>query len=378
MRRLLLLAVLPAVALAQDAVLQMDLIGLAAEAQRAVDSGDWKHAAVLTAALKDATREARNRAWAQATRDLEDRILGWLPPDTETVAVWQEPFAVPAAPAHNNAAETAQNYLLGLLNIAESGKLATAMAGKTLRLSFLAARRFAPHPVRPGDSPPLGMIDYQGCAVYVSVDPLPLGPLARPSDEVIGGLSVWASPGSQHEFAGRGEVAERVFVALPKPDTLIACNEHDFLAGLLARLDGDRSERGLRRQGLRDHPLWTHVDRTAPFWALRRFIPERAAVDPTQPANASVLGKPDPGAIGLAVAMDDAGTIKALWMSRSADDPWRATLAAGAFERKARSRPVAAGPDQTTLWELTIPGDQRIAAPAVFALMSCLGFAVML
>ena len=113
MRWLLLLTV-PLVALAQDAIVQTDLIGLAAETQRAVDAADWKRAAVLTAALKDAPREARNRAGAQATRDLEDRILGWLPPDTETVAVWQEPIRRHlAAAAHSNAAETAQGYLLG-------------------------------------------------------------------------------------------------------------------------------------------------------------------------------------------------------------------------------------------------------------------------
>jgi hypothetical protein len=374
MTRVVFLLLLAANAFAQDAVIQTDLIGLAAEAQRAIDAGDWKRAAGLTSALKEATRETRNRAWAQATLALEDRILGWLPEDTETVAAWQEPFAVSASsdPRTEGGAEAAQSYLLGLAVTAENGRFAKALEGRTLRLSLLAARRFAGHPLRPGDAPPLGMIDYQGCAVYSFAEPLPQTVLARSPDEVIEGQQVWSSRGSQHD-AVRDGTAEWVFLARPKPDMAIACNDREFLSGLLARMGEQRRSPHFRFQAL---PTWKYVDRTTPLWAFRRFAPERAAIDPTQPANPSVLGRADPDALALTVNMDDAGAIKALWISRSDADPWRTTLNAGGFSggsARAQSRSVGAG-----LWELDVPGDRKIAAPAVFALMSCLGFAVLL
>jgi hypothetical protein len=393
MRLSLLLFLLTGLALAQDAVIQTDLIGLAADAQRAIDAGDWKKAAALTSALKDATREARNRAWARATQDLEDRILSWLPEDTETIAAWQEPFTLAASAdaRRGGGAEAAQSYLLGLMNTAENGRIARALEGRTLRLSLLAARRFAGHPLRPDDSLPLGMIDYQGCAVYWFAEALPQSLPARAPDEVIEGHQVWTSRGSQHE-AVRDGVVESLLLARPKPDMMIACSDREFLTGLLARMgaqgDAQRDAQGtdsqrmdLLRMGrprephfrMQALPAWKYVDRTRPLWAFRRFAPERAAIDPTQPANPSVLGKADTEAVALAVNMDSSGTIKALWISRSEADPWRTTLNAGAFERKAQSRSIATG-----LWELSVPGDQRVSAPAVFALMSCLGFAVLL
>lgn len=370
-----LLCLLTSLAVAQDAVIQTDLIGLAIEAQRAVDAADWKRAATLTSALREATREARNRAWARATLDLEDRILAWLPADTETVAAWQEPFTLSAPDAaRTSGSDTLRAYLLGLVTTAENGRFAKSLEGRTVRLSLLAARHFAPHPVQPGSPLPLGMIDFEGCAVYSFSEALPSPALARGADDVIGGQQVWTSRGSQHE-AVRDGANERIFLASPEPDLLIACNNREFLSSMISRRDANRTPAPGYRGGFRPQmlALWPHVDRTSPFWAFRRFTPERAAVDPTQPANPSVLGKPDPEASALTVKMDNSGAFKALWISSSAADPWRTVLDAGAFERKGQSHMIAAG-----LWELSVPGDARLQSPAVLALMSCLGFAVLL
>lgn len=351
MKRAALLLLLTAGAMSAQ-FMAADLIGLAAQVRSAVDEGDWKRAATLSSQLKEAVRKARNAAWAQESAGLVDRTLSWLPEDTETVVVAQEPFAlaVPTGPP-GNALIAAQRYVVG-----PSAAMGTALEGRTARFAILVARKFAGRPAGSGNRPAAGMIDYQGCGIYQFGAALPEGLMARPPDDTVHGQPIW-------KF-------RTVLMARPKPDVLLICNDSAFFNDVLAHATDQRL---FARFAGPLSPSWKFVNRKAPLWAWRRFVPDRAGVDPTQPINPGVLGKPDPFAIGLTVQIGSSGQAQAKWISEAEGDPWQTTLSAGAFEHKAHSRQL-----EKNVWELTIDNDDQVSAPAVFALMSCLGFAVAL
>ncbi len=116
-------------------------------------------------------------------------------------------------------------------------------------------------------------------------------------------------------------------------------------------------------------PLMKAVDHSAPLWAVRRFLPDRSAADPTHPASGGILGVADPAASGVALELGGTrAVIHAQWLSGSRADPWQALAAMPA----ARGNVVVQlNPDG--LWQLSVTQDSQSLFFA-FTLMGVLGF----
>jgi hypothetical protein len=340
------------------------LLKLTDEVEAAIQDNDWPKAARLSRQLREAVHEARDQSMAAAGHELADTILSWLPADTETLVVSQQPFAI-AAPDRTSiprALELARSYVLGLLEAPEKEALFKALDGRTVRLAALAARRFfeeEPSRATAGDNGPvpLGMVPYQGCAVYAFADPVPNAILARPPEDSIMGRRVWTSKGSQNDLPD----ADTYFVSLIKPDLMMVCNNREFFREIVSRIGSPPQRRALPP----DLPEWKQVDRSAPLWAVSHYRGNTVVL-----ASISPEGE-DFGATGIAVEFGLAsGAVKARMVSKT--DPWKELVGHEEFNGAARSREVESG-----VWELSVDGKPEAAGLAVFALMALLGFVVL-
>jgi len=338
-----------------------ELIRLTDELDTAIQSGDWNKAAALSRSLKDATVEARNRSMAKESENLVDQLLQWLPPDTETLIVAQQPFTIPRKDpkAIPSVTVMAQGYILGLLGAVEKEGLSNALVGHTIRLAAIGARKFQNHDPDPRGVLPLGLISYQGCAIYSFVEEVPESIFQRKADESVMGHPVWVSKGSQNDFKD----TDTYFSARPRPDLIFACNDRDFLTQMVSRMTVVQSPRALAV----DLTEWQHLDRPAPVWAIRHFRADRVAADPT---IAMLLAGKDPGAAGLTVGFGINGGVTARMLAKS--DPWADLAKAPDFQGMAASRKAGDG-----VWELSVTNKIEASTFAVFALMGFLGFVVL-
>jgi hypothetical protein len=302
---------------------------------------------------------------AAAGSELVDSILGWLPADTETLVVAREPFAVTSEDQTKipSAVARAQGYVLGLLAAAEKQSLYNGLVGATVRLAALGARRFGEDPRRP--SPPgdpgvaLGMIPYEGCAVYAFTKIVEGSILTRPPEDSIMGHRVWISKGSQNDWPD----TDTYFVSFLKPDLMLACNRREFFGEMVTRMGLVAQPRAALPASL---PEWKQVDRSAPVWAICHYHGSGAVLKSLSP------GGKDLGATGVTVEFGLAsGATRACMISES--DPWKRLVNHPDFNGAAKSREVANG-----VWELSVDGKPDAASFAVFVLMAVLGFVVLL
>lgn len=165
MTRIFIALLVAAWTAAAQSAAKADLLRLTDELSSAIQSGDWTKAVKLSRALKAAAEDARNRSMETTGKQQADSFLAWFPADTETMVVAQQPFEI--ATDHRKpptVIDMAQSFVLGLLQAAEKGKLSTDLAGRTLRLAVLGARRFGQEPENHHATEPrgaLGMIPYQ-------------------------------------------------------------------------------------------------------------------------------------------------------------------------------------------------------------------------
>lgn len=364
MRLATLLLITAAVGIAQT---KPDLITLTDQLQRAMDSGDWKKAAHLSTSLKNAVDEYRNRSLSRDSSQQVDAILSWLPADTETVAVAQQPFTLTEKDPQGvpDALTWARGYVLGLLYAADDGRLRTKLQDRTLRLALLAARKFQHQPEDSKGRGALGMIAFERCAAYTFANVLSESIFAKPAETSVLGQPTWEVKGELSEKEGK----DTFFIVLPKPDLMLACNNRDFLSTMLSRMAAPG--RVALPQALVE---WKHVDQSAPLWALRHFRSERASVDPTDPHNEGVMGDRDPDAIGVTVQVGSPtpSTVSARWISRSDDNHWKSFAEIPDAKNRFATRRISLG-----IWEVKGSGDAEVSAFAIFALMGVLGFAVL-
>jgi len=299
---------------------------------------------------------------AEGTK-LVDSILAWLPSDTETLLVAQQPFVIPESKPTDvqSALLMAQAYVLGLLTASEGEQLKKALSGRTLRVAALGARNFAEQSPDSKGIIPLGLIAYQGCAVYAFAKPLPKPIISRNADESVLGERVWTSTGTQNDRKN----SDTYFVSLPKPDMILVCNNRSFLTEMITRMAGPAGLRALP-SSLQE---WKYVDRSAPLWAIRHFRGDRANVDPSQPAHLLSHDK-NPDATGVIVQFG-IGSVAAKAIMLSKLDAWNGVEMANEFQGAANSSKIADG-----LWAFTVADKPEAALMAVFVLMGVLGFAV--
>lgn len=350
---------------AQSPVETADLLRLTNRIQEALDAGDLRQASELSAALKQALKESRNRALAPKADEQIDTALGWLPYDTETVIVAREPFTLDFRTGRGNAPpgvlRALQGYTLLPLSAKSLDDVGAKLEGQTVRTAVFASRRFQNREPVSGNTPQPGLIAWQGCGIYTLAVPRVSAAAARPPDESVLGYPVW-------EARAPGE--ETFFAAQPKPDLVLACNERGFLTEVLSRIGAPSRVHAFPL----DSPLLRMVDRAAPVWALRRFLAERAAVDPSQPATGGLLGVADLAATGMLLEVGGLkGVLHALWLSPSGANPWRSL--AGVTDPRAAGR-VQRGPQSARngIWELTLEQDDASSLFTAFSLMGMLGF----
>jgi hypothetical protein len=362
MTRIFTLLLLTAWTIAAQSPAKVDLLRLTNELDTAIHSGDWTKAVELSRALKTAAEDARNRSLESSGKEQVDSILAWLPADTETILVAQQPFVIKSySPTKvSSAIEMAQGFVLGLLQAAEKGKLYTKLLGQTVRLAALGARRFGEksqdhHADEPGAG--LGMIPYQGCAVYSFAVAIQAPILARPTEDTILGYRVWISKGSQNDRPDRDDY----LVSMLKPDVMLVCNSRAFFQETVTRVGLLSPQRALPA----DLPEWKLVDRSVPLWGITHYRNSRllAALAP---------GRENLGAVGLTVQFGLDNDLALARMIAKAD-PWKEIVKSPDFRSAAKSSETAGG-----IWELRIAGKPDAAGFTVLVLMAELGFLILL
>jgi hypothetical protein len=354
----------------------LDLEDLTGQVESAMTKGDWKRAAELSANLRDAVQNRRDQSFAAENAKLVDEVLGWLPDDTETLIVAQQPFVLTAGEGRQrevaNALDTARSYVTMLLDVIEDGNLGKILTGKIIRTGILAARKFEDHPPGEGGVGSLGLIAYEGCALYAfaqqSLEPfLP----EQPQDKILG-HPVWVSQGTQHEQAvGAKAPLDTYLTVQPRPGLIVVCNNRSFLTEILDRMPSPQHATRALPETL---PEWRQVDRSAPLWAIRHFGQDRADVDPTYPANSMPGTKGAESITGVIAQFSAAGTTARMLSASQGEDPWKDLTDSPDFHGAAHSRRVSGG-----VWELSVDNNRPEASYfAVFALMATLGFAVYL
>jgi hypothetical protein len=339
----------------------------------AIAAEDWKHAAELSKSLSNSVSGSRDSVLSRSASSEIENFIEALPENTETVAVAQGSFKL-SAPGGNvqlDALQVARGYVLGLLSAAEKGQVFKALEGRTMRYAVLVARKFRNHPPDGSQGLPLGMIDYQGCAVYAVAGTVSETVFPKVPETTIFGKRVWLMQGKQYEQArdATPKIDTYLFTLL-KADTILACNDRDFFESIVQGIAAPAGKHGLPP----NLPEWRHVERSAPFWALRHFRTDAAGTDPTDPRRGSLFGIAYDGSIGVTLQVESpAGQIQAHWLSTPSRNPWEAFTKSPDVGSGATTRKVADG-----TWELSVRDDLAPGYFTVFALMGMLGFAVLL
>jgi hypothetical protein len=348
----------------QETSATQKLNDLTDELERAVNAGDWKRGAELSKALADAATWARDSSLATSTGEQVNQILRWLPEDTETLLVAAAPFTL-AEPDKNGPpkpGEMAHNFVGLLLAAPGEGKLAKKLEGRTLRYAVLGARQFGFHADDGSQAMPLGLIAFQGCAVYGFEKPVGEAMIHSDSGIVVQEHPVWMMEGKLYDQARDARpTTDMQYLTLLKPDVLLACNNKDFLTTMLTRM-----KRTAERSALPDSlPEWQHVDRAAPFWGLRHLLPGRQNVDPSLH-----MGFEDPTLVGLTIQVEANGKPRVQWLSSAEKNPWEQAADSPDFQG------IVARKTGRNVWELSADANSQGGTMLVYAAMAIMGLVV--
>jgi len=242
---------------------------------------------------------------AGGTFDLEE-LMSWLPANTETIAVARGPFVL-AASAHSendtqdrviSDTDLSQNFedlSLGLLQF-KNGLLAKRLVGKRINLAMEGSRHFR----APAG---LGEMPYEGCAIAVFSEDLHAEIASFAKDAHTSVLKVERIE-NQDVSVFQEKLEQDIwtsFVAFPNDHVILVATDRNYLAEVLARLQGKKGQRALPN----DLPEWKYVNTDARFWGLRHYDKSQAQTDPTSPiAGRKSANFPDEQAIGLTFVFD--------------------------------------------------------------------------
>jgi hypothetical protein len=336
-KKFLALLVWASLAFAQEIEQELDRL------QRLVNTGDWAAASEASKTLKQVVADARDHALMPQSAGLVDSILNWMPPDTETLLVQQEPFALSGDKA------ATIGYVANLLGAAEKDELSKRLGNRTITLAVVGARKFGEG--GPSDGRPrLGMIPYEGCAVYRFSEEVPEPLLLRAPEDHQNGLSVWQSKGSE----GDPPDWETFYVSRVDAHAIAVCNNESFFNEILSRRANPQPNRALPA-GLRE---WQLVDRASPAWAISHYH------------SNGVQSMYAPEATGIAVSFGKTNFIARVI---SPANPWEEFSTAPEFQGAATHRKMA-----EDIWELAVPSRGEPGMMGIFSLMGVIGFAVAL
>jgi hypothetical protein len=221
------------------------------------------------------------------------KILRWLPPDTETVIVVQEPFDIADESPEWSLGRSLRRMPVTVALEAHGGFLQQELRQCRILLAVHGSRRFS----RPIE---LGMSPYEGCTIlrfdesskkvlqdsFRSCLKLALTRLRIGDKDVACFKEDWVKAGWS------------VFIAHPEPNLLLCATDASYLEETLLRMEHPSEPRALPA----DLPEWRQVDTSASIWAVRHFRPEHASKDISSPLcglRHSWAGVPDAKAVGL-------------------------------------------------------------------------------
>jgi hypothetical protein len=233
----------------------------------------------------DQAIRARYQAWL--VRDASQRVdefLSWLPADTETFWINQEPFLVnPDEPPEGLYAKPIQRFSTDRLAAAGEGKIYGALAGRTIRMVASGATGYQENReilMTPGPQTLREVVYF-----YLLNERFD----APPADETIENRPVWKASAKIVDWTQRRpgreppKIDDDNWIALARPDLLILANRREVLSAMLARIGKSAESRALPD----DLAEWRLVNRAASFWGLRHY---------------SALAKPKPGERGYDAA----------------------------------------------------------------------------
>lgn len=196
-----------------------------------------------------------------------EEIIWWLPTDTQTVTVEQEPLRFLAEPDDKGLSVSPPWPPA----IVRKGALSRQLAGKNVILRVEGARRFRV----PKD---LGLMPYEGATVAVFEQGLDAS-ISKSLHE--GATRTETIEGSQVSmFSQRYEMNDwTLYICQPKPNVLIGATDRGYLAELLRRIENRASSRALPA----DLPEWKLLDPVSPCWGIRHYDVKDAKSDPTSP-----------------------------------------------------------------------------------------------
>lgn len=203
-----------------------------------------------------------------------NRVLSWLPPDTETLLVangpfWMSNFRTGEDESRNSRVTTEElargfeGLTLALFD-AKNGILEKHLKGKKILFAMEASRHFR--------SPKgLGEMPFEGCALAIFKDDLGDRRDAFMKDAAFIALRIEEIEG--HKVAIFAEPSEQdiltTFVTFPQAGVVLVATDEQFLRQVLSRMRDEKEQGG---RALSDTlPDWKYVNKEAQFWGLRHY-----------------------------------------------------------------------------------------------------------
>jgi hypothetical protein len=243
-----------------------------------------------------------------------NRILEWLPANTETLIVARGPYQVEAVDPDQvkdaPLAKLLKMWPMSLLTIRE-GVFQKLLVGQSVSLAVEGSRRFR-------GPKELGMMPYEGCQIISFRQNL--GPAGDRFMDALRKTSK-AQQIEGIEVIAFDEKMEKdiwhILFARPSPEVLLCATDVSYLAEVFRRMRQREEPRALPPD-LRE---WRQVDTHARFWAIRHFKRPvgmlRDLTSPFHPIGAGGPNQPDEDAIGLTFSFDSGDTAHIKYLSRN-------------------------------------------------------------
>lgn len=244
-----------------------------------------------------------------------NRVLSWLPADTETLLVangpfWMSNFRIAGEDDKNRRTTSEElekqfeGLTLGLFNFSLTNSLLEKhLEGKKVLFALEASRHFR-------GPAGLGEMPFEGCALAIFKDDLGDRRDAFMKEAIQSAVRVEEIEGQKiAEFEERMELDTwTILITFPQKGVVLAATNKQFLQEMLARMRGAAGERALP-ETLAE---WKYVDQQARFWGLRHYDKRQAKEDPTSPfGGGKAANIPDDEAIGLTYQSDPNKELKA-------------------------------------------------------------------
>ncbi len=268
----------------------------------------------------------------------QEDLLWWLPTDTESVVTARGPFPlqIPLDYENNGKATVSETEIfeefeqqaLELL-YSQPRDLATRLEGSVVALAMQGSRHFR-NPL-----PDLEVGDFEGCSIVIFDDSF--GERGKYVMQALAGTAT-----AMKTVAGIRVLVFHhkllsaewdSFLALPRPNVLLAANNLLYLQEVLARMTRTKTLRALPSR----LPEWRFLDPDTRFWGLRHYDRAQAKLDPTSPFHEdSAFGHGDPKAVGILFALEARSEKKAVITVLSGDEAMiRDTLSRGTSSEEA-------------------------------------------